>query len=104
MSDIKINKERWNELSNEAKKKIEDLINAAFKRKSNERYHIVPATSMQASSEDRSLACGLECQNGFNIAISECAKLKGEEAITCRLLAGVAFSDCISHCYGEGPH
>jgi hypothetical protein len=65
MSDIKINKERWNELSNEAKKKIEDLINAAFKRKSNERYHIVPATSMQASSEDRSLGVPKRIQHSY---------------------------------------
>src|SRR5208282_4196333 len=96
MPDVKINEGQWKELPDEAKKRIEELINTSFKPK--HRIRVIPdAKTPRANLSGPSLVrCGEACMAAETAALQACEKLStGEEVTACKLIAWEAYRNCI---------
>ena len=110
MSDIKVNEDQWNQLSDDTKKQIEELINTSFKPK--ERISVKPdAQTPPAEGESGSpretigfSLCAKVCLEREIAAVAECkSQFKpGKERAMCISAAQEAYEGCVIDC-PEGP-
>jgi hypothetical protein len=105
MSDIKVNQDQWNQLPDDAKKQIEELINTSFEPK--ERISIIPdAHTPPAEGESDSPretlgnVCIKVCMEREIAAIAACkSRFKpGKERAMCISTAMAAYEDCVVNC------
>jgi len=109
MSDIKVNEDQWNQLPDDTKKQIEELINTFFKPK--ERISVIPdAQTPPAEGESGSpretigSVCAKVCLEREIAAIAECkSQFKpGKERAMCISAAQEAYEGCVIDCGPSG--
>jgi hypothetical protein len=108
MSDIKVNQDQWNQLSDDAKKQIGELINTSFKPK--ERISVIPdAQTPPAEGESDSpretigSVCVKVCLEREIAAIAACKShfKPGKERAMCISAADAAYESCVVNCPPE---
>jgi len=103
MSNVRVNEAIWNQLTVEAKKQIEELINTCFSPA--DRIRIIPdAQKTDVEAEvGPPLKCLDTCQTQEAAAINACRKLPHGQVKGCVLAASAAGNDCVRACYGLPP-